>query len=353
MGSDVILVLLVLAGWLAGFAVLGGLLSRRATATAPDGVRRRADTARLSLIVPARNEEGTLPRLLGSLAAQTIQPREIIVVDDHSTDRTAEVARQFGATVLASQPLPEGWRGKTWACQQGANCAHGDLLLFVDADAWFEVAGLEHIIAEYATGALSVGPYHCVQKPYEQLSALFNVIMAAGTVPHGLFGQMLLVDGDSYRRVGGHEAVKGRILENFCLAGQFRAAGIPLRSLVGKGMLSFRMYPNGLPELVQGWTKGFASGAGHTAKPTLLLIVVWLIGMSSSIVGLPFTVWTVALYLLFAAQLAIVFRQVGTYRWYAALLYPVPLAFFFGVFTWSVLRSGRSVTWKGRTIRAD
>ncbi len=100
----------------------------------------------LSVIIPARNEAHNLPTLLGSLAAQSVRPCEILVVDDGSTDRTAEVARELGARVIASEPLPEGWRGKTWACHQGAQAATGELLCFVDADTWFEPGGLARIL---------------------------------------------------------------------------------------------------------------------------------------------------------------------------------------------------------------
>jgi len=306
-----------------------------------------------SIIIPARNEEHNLPVLLRSINAQAVRPLEIIVVDDGSTDRTATVARELGATVIASQPLPDGWRGKTWACHQGAQAATGNLLLFLDADAWFETDGLSKILASYTGGAFSVGPYHAVRQPYEQLSAFFNLVMTAGTVPGGLFGQMLLVDRESYRRVGGHAAVQGRTLENFFLAALFREAGIPVHSVTGKGMLAFRMYPGGLRELIEGWTKGFASGAGQTPKARLALIVAWMIGLMLPVVLLPFTVWAAVAYALCAAHVAWVSRQVGAFRWYTVLLYPVPLIFFFAVFTRSALRSGKQVTWKGRQIRAD
>jgi len=310
----------------------------------------------VSVIIPARDEEHNLPMLLRSLASQPVKPPEIIVVDDGSTDRTAELAGQLGATVIASKPLPEGWRGKTWACHQGAQVASGELLLFVDADTWFEPDGLARVLSGYEGGALSVGPFHVVQKPYEDLSLFFNFNMTVGTVPQGLFGQMLLVDRESYRRVGGHEAVRGRILENFWLAAQFRAAGIAARSVTGRGVFSFRMYPNGLRELIEGWTKGFASGAGQTPRGTLALVVGWMVGLMLAPSG-----WAVtgdwlrwgALYLLCAAQVAWFSRQVGAFRWYSALLYPVPLLFFFAVFARSAMRSGKQVTWKGRNIRAD
>jgi 4,4'-diaponeurosporenoate glycosyltransferase len=326
---------------------------RRGYNAAPVAPALCAAAGKLSIIIPARNEEHNLPVLLRSINAQSSRPLEVIVVDDASTDRTAAVARELGATVIASQPLPDGWRGKTWACHQGAQVARGELLLFLDADTWFEADGLAKILANYTGGAFSIGPYHAVRQPYEQLSAFFNLVMTAGTVPGGLFGQMLMVDRESYRQVGGHEAVKGRTLENFFLASLFREAGIPVRSVTGKGMLAFRMYPGGLRELVEGWTKGFASGAGQTPKPRLLLIVAWMNGLMLPVVLLPFTVWAAVAYVLCAAHVAWVSRRVGAFRWYAAALYPVPLIFFFAVFTRSALRSGKQVRWKGRAIHAD
>lgn len=360
MGTPIVLILAALGPWLVGFIVLGRLLGRRAAAAAarctPD--RTIADT--LSVIIPARNEERNLPVLLRSLTSQPARPREIIVVDDESTDRTAEVARRFGATVVSSEPLPDGWRGKTWACWQGARAASGGLLLFVDADTWFEPDGLLRILDGHAGGVSSVGPYHAVRRPYEQLSAFFNLLMTAGTgafgllggEPNGLFGQMLLVGREHYWSVRGHEAVKGRILENFHLAERFHEHGVSLRCMVGKGACAFRMYPDGLRQLIEGWTKGFASGAAQTSRVLLVLIVIWMVGMVFG-ASLLTRGWAGApIYLLYAVQLYLLLRRIGRFRWYTALFYPLPLGFYFVVFTRSMLRSGRQVTWKGRTLRA-
>ena len=344
-----ILLLVALGLWSAGF-LLQVRLRPCARGSAP------SSTPSVSIIIPSRNEEHNLPTLLRSLASQSFTPHEVIVVDDGSTDRTAELARQLGTTVILSQPLPEGWRGKTWACHQGTQAARGELLLFLDADTWFEPNGLGKAVSSYGGGAFSIGPYHAVREACEQLSLFFNLNMTVATVPRGLFGQMLLVDRESYRRAGGHEAVRGRILENSWLADRFRAAGVPVRSVTGKGLFSFRMYPNGLRELIEGWTKGFASGAGQTPRATMLLIVAWIIGlMLAPLGGLVSGDWLRwgMVYLLCAAQVAWFSRQVGAFRWSSALLYPLPLLFFFGVFAWSAARSGRRVTWKGREIRAD
>ena len=126
--------------WLAGW-VLAYRFRRPRSAANPGG------RIELSIIIPARNEAHNLPKLLDSLKRQTVNVREILVVDDGSSDLTADIAGQMGATVIASQALPAGWRGKTWACHQGALAASGDCLLFMDADTWFEPGGLERVLA--------------------------------------------------------------------------------------------------------------------------------------------------------------------------------------------------------------
>ncbi len=355
-----------LALWFAGWIVLGRV-KRCGCGQSIQFVR----AGLLSIIIPARNEEQNLPTLLRSLVAQSIRPREIIVVDDASTDRTAEVAREHGARVINSQPLPDGWRGKTWACHQGAQSATGDLLLFLDADTWFEADGLRRVLEEFQAaggGVLSVAPHHAVRSFHEQFSAFFNLVMLAGTgaftlrgdslAPRGLLGQFMLIERAAYQRVGGHEAVKGRILENFWLAEQLRAAGVPLRCRGGQEVFSFRMYPQSWREVVDGWTKGFASGAGQTPLPILLLVVAWMFGLMTAPLGLAFggqsLLWLAA-YGLGAGQVAWLLRRVGTFHWSTALLYPAPLVFYFVVFARSVsrARNQQTVAWKGRQVHAD
>ena len=352
--------------WAAGWIVIG-----RIRCCGRDESNQSPTSEELSIIIPARNEEQNLPTLLSSIAEQSIRPREIIVVDDASTDHTAQIAQQHGARVISSQMLPDGWRGKTWACHQGAQAATGKLLLFLDADTWFEPEGLSYVIAEFkqaGSGVLSLAPHHHVRKSHEQFSAFFNLVMVAGTsaftllgdrlVPRGLLGQFMLINRTAYQRVGGHQAVKGRILENFWLAEQLRSQGVPLRCRSGRGVFAFRMYPQGWRELIDGWTKGFASGASQTPLPILLLVIAWMIGLMTVPLGLAFAgnplLWLGA-YGLCVAQVAGLLRCVGTFRWSTALLYPAPLVFYFVVFTRSVLRSRskQTVAWKGRQIRVD
>jgi glycosyltransferase involved in cell wall biosynthesis len=141
--------------WLAGFLILW----RISTLPQP-GDNEEGET--LSLVIPARNEVLRLPHLLASLKNQSHPPLEILVVDDHSDDDTAALAMQGGARVLASAPLPKGWRGKTWACHQGAHAAKGKWLLFLDADVTLQPTALGQILTACRAngGAVSVLPYH-------------------------------------------------------------------------------------------------------------------------------------------------------------------------------------------------
>ena len=124
------------------------------------------------------------------------------------------MATAHGVRVVSPGLLPEGWGGKTWSCAQGAEAAEGEVLLFIDADTFFEPRGLRAILDTYldGCGAMSVGPYHRVERPYEELSAFFNILMSAGTGAFtigrgdrgstGLFGPFLMVDRRSYETVG-------------------------------------------------------------------------------------------------------------------------------------------------------
>lgn len=344
-----ILIPFLLIPWMLGWSLRFQL--RTASKPGPSGPW---SAKQVSIIIPARNEAHNLPRLLESIRSQAESPLELIVINDDSHDDTAVIAKAMGAEVIASAPLPDGWRGKTWACHQGALAAKGELFCFLDADTWFEADGLSRLLASYQGGALSVGPWHEIKQAYESLSLFFNIAMVAGTVPSGLFGQLLLIDRVSYQRSGGHEGIKSRILENVHFKEQLDEAQIPTCSIPGQGMIHFRMYPNGIREVIEGWTKGFASGANHSSR--LITMVLWMIGLMSTTIGLTLANEPIAwglLYLLYALQVANIARRVGSFPFFSALLFPVPLLFFFVIFARSAWKSGRNVTWKGRTIDAD
>ncbi|MBN2552833.1 MAG: glycosyltransferase [Spirochaetales bacterium] len=327
----------------------------------------------VSIIIPARNEQLTLPTLFGSLKRQLFPVSEILVVDDHSEDGTAAVAAGAGATVVESAPLPEGWLGKPWACWQGARRAGGELLVFLDADTLMEAGGLESILAAYLQrcGLLSIWPFHRMKRPYERLSALFNIIIMASIGSFtirgrksrvlGAFGPCLICSRRDYFAAGGHEAVRGAILEDIALGQAFKRAGFAIHNLGGRGAISFRMYPAGIGSLVGGFTKGMASGARTASLAILIPIVCWVAGGFIVSFLLPVALlgsdlqaaapWLI-LHVLYILQIHWILSRMGNYGLLTALLYPLPFGFFAAVFFISLLRTFflHEVSWKGRKI---
>lgn len=335
----------------------------------------------ISIIIPARNEETNIARLLESIQQQSLPPLETIVVNDGSTDNTASIASQLGARVIDVEALPDGWMGKPWACQQGAhaantaNSATGDWLLFLDADLILAPSAL-HALSQVCAGSdqvHSVCPHHVIKHPYEQLSAYFNVLMLAGVNAFGigksatdnaaLFGQCLLISQKHYQQVNGHETVKDKALENFHLARQFKQLGIPCSCYLGKGLIHMRMFPNGIGELWSSWKKGFTSGAAHTAPRALMLSSLWISGMMLTIVCLIlsftsyisnlFILITALAYLIYACQSLRVFKLAGTFSAWNALFFPLSLLFYQTLFFSALIdkKRGKTTNWKGRAVQ--
>jgi 4,4'-diaponeurosporenoate glycosyltransferase len=305
---------------------------------------------------------------LQSIAISAVRPAEILVVDDGSTDGTALIAQRFGATVITSPPVPAGWTGKTWACHQGAQRAVGDHLLFLDADTFFVGRGLDNLVASWIRErdprlVLSLLPYHAMGAAYEQLSLFFNVLMAAGAGGFGLvseprlFGQCLLIAKETYFAVDGHAAVRGFVLENLNLARLIRASGARIVCLGGRGALHMRMFPEGVGQMSDSWTKAFIHGAAASDGFVLASAVVWISALWSTALLLivPHDYGRLGLgviYVLLSLQLVWLGRQIGSYRSLTCLLYPLPLMYYCAVFGRSAARRAlrRKTVWRGRQV---
>lgn len=360
-------VVLCLLGWVLGWWALGR--PRRVDELGPVG-----PLPPLTIVIPARNEAASIGSLLGDLRSDpALAAARVVVVDDHSVDATASIAASFDRVEVLSAPeLPVGWAGKPWACDHGVtatapDAGPADVIVFLDADVRVRPGAVPRLVREHSAhgGLLSVQPHHEPRRWYEQLSAVFNVVamMGVGTGDPkgatGAFGPLLITSREEYLAVGGHRSVRDQIVEDLALAAKYRGAGMPLTVLDGGSQVSFRMYPEGLGQLVEGWTKNFAAGAGATPPLRLLAIVIWVTAAGSAAMSavdvvrgtLPATAAWI-LYLLFVGQLLVMFRQVGRFRFSTAVLFPIPLAFFLAVFVRSLWSTHvrRSVTWRGRSI---
>jgi 4,4'-diaponeurosporenoate glycosyltransferase len=333
----------------------------------------------VSIIVPARNEAHNLPGLLASLRALDPAPLEIIVVDDHSTDGTGDIAAAAGAHVISPPPLPAGWNGKPWACRAGAGVAQGEYLLFTDADTAHAPDSLGRAMARLeACGAalLSVVPTHVVRAVWERLQGVFQLLLlvatgagaaerapAAGARQHErrfVIGQYLLFRRDAYQRIGGHEPVKQRIAEDLAFARLIRGAGLGLALVFAPGMLRVRMYPEGLGAFVRGWRRNFREGltaAGAGGALEMIAVIGWLLGVPLAALvaagqgqAALLALWA-AVYLVTVVEIGRRQRDLGAFPWWSALVYPVFAGMFVLVSALAVLDRlrGTPVIWRGRT----
>jgi chlorobactene glucosyltransferase len=204
----------------------------------------------LSIIIPARNEEQNLQGLLPSLLSLAYPGQlEILLVDDHSTDSTTRVATDFGVSVLRlEQELPHDWKGKPYACHQGALSANGEWLLFTDAD------------TVLAPGCVSSAVLYAEQAELDGLSLFLKHQtvswldnLALDTAFAGLFaswhaskfllnGQFILVRRDVYFNSGGFASVRSEMLEDVALGNLFRSRGYRFQIMNAANLARVRMY---------------------------------------------------------------------------------------------------------------
>jgi len=338
-----------------------------------DGTQSLGDAREVSVIIPARNEALTLPLLLEDLKGQSVQPREVICVDDESEDGTAQIASSYGAHVVAVPPRPDGWFGKPWACQTGALAARGKHLLFLDADVRLAPNALASLMTAYRKGdpVISIQPFHAVPKGYEQLALLFNILQFGANgaaLPKqrvvGLFGPVILMSRKIFDQIDGYTHVRSSIVEDVALGECLRKSDIGFRVYAGLKMISFRMYREGFGSLIQGWTKNFAAGAAKTPVWLFALVSLWVTGCLSAPLYLFLSIiqgdWIMAgvqaiVYALWAIELYRIANKLGSFKLLTIVAYPVSLVLFLFVFlrsaTKRILKS--PVLWKDRAIHQE
>ena len=341
----------------------------------------------ISVCVPARNEERNIRRCVEKLLAQTYPNFEIIVLDDQSTDSTREILRSIAVqtnrlNVLPGSDLPLGWAGKPHALTQAAAAAHGEWLCFVDADTFVTPDALAAVYAkaiETKADLFTIMTKQIMLTFWERaVLPLVMLALSVGFSPRKVNdpsrkdaianGQFIFIKRTVYEAVGGHEAIKGSIVEDKDLAVLVKGKGYRLVVADGRKVASTRMYTS-LAEMWEGWTKNIYLGlrddrgllllgvfGAFLAFTAALLLPLWVLGgvaltvtgsgLEGSVVLLEVLVLWV--YLIYWRVLSS--REMGIPAWYA-LTTPLGAGVFAAmmlVSAWNVL-SGKGVTWKGRT----
>jgi glycosyltransferase involved in cell wall biosynthesis len=339
----------------------------------------------LTVIVPARNEEDCLGACLESLVCQSeevfelCRDWELVVVDDDSTDRTAEIARGFaGVTLLRAARLEKGWTGKANAIWTAARRARGKWLLFTDADTLHEAGDLHralHEAARHGAGMLSYSPRQIVSGLAQRsLMALVFSELALAYPPAKVSdpnqrvaaanGQFLLVEREAYRRIGGHPAVKDKVLEDVALAFNAKRRKVGLRFRYADDAVSTRMYRS-TGAMIEGWTKNLA-----LLFDNALSMAVWKGLDIVLLVGLPVLAvelwnahfsshsleWLGAGWVLALLWVRNLFRFYGrvaksNFRFRDCAIAPLGLPLFVVLLyrSWFQHRVFKQVSWKGRT----
>lgn len=365
--------------------------------------------ALVSVIIPARNEERNIERCLSSIVASTWPLLEVIVVDDHSTDNTAQLARRVAqrasiaseagvlvdprrpmapmhrhVKVIAAPPLPAGWFGKQWACHTGVQAARGTIVLFTDADTKHGPELLARSIAAMKDRKSSlltvighqelVSFWEKVVQPtvfallHSRFGGLESINRAKRAKNKIANGQFMLFPRDTYEQVGGHAAVRDHVAEDLMLAHKVTEMGGAMHALFALEHFSTRMYTT-LGEIRRGWGKNvYAGGRDTFPRGPLMALIFRLTLPVSPLVPLAPIIAALLGWLGVLGNEAVVF---------AAITAPVNLGFWMAiyrysglhplwgfmyplgslVFTWICAEAawkGLRVTWKDRTyLMAD
>jgi len=339
----------------------------------------------LTVIIPARNEEQNLAACLQSLVSQSEdisrlgRDWELIVVDDHSTDRTFEIARSFsGVTVVQAPKLEKGWTGKNNAIWTAARKARGRWILFTDADTIHEPGDLHramHEAARHKVGVLSYSPRQLVTGFAQRtLMPLVFSELALAYPPAKVSdpnqriaaanGQFFLVEREAYRRLGGHPSVADRVLEDVELAFLAKRRKVGLRFRYAPDALSTRMYRT-TSAMIEGWTKNLALLFNNALATALwkVLDIVLLVGLPWLAIHLwnarfsPHSLeWLGAGWVLLLLWLRTLFRfyarvAKSNFPLVDCAISPLGLPLFAALLyrSWFKHRVLKQVSWKGRT----
>ena len=351
----------------------------------PDSISAEHPDLEVSVIIPARNEERSLPDCLASLLIQSEpglvlgQQWEIIVVNDDSTDKTWEIAAKAAAdqegVILLDAPALDlsnrgGFTGKSNACWAGAQAARGRYLLFTDADTIHETNDISRSLLEadrHKAVLLSYSPrqmvtgfwQHAVMPlvfselasvyPSKQVNDPASNLAAAN-------GQFILVERDAYFSVGGHRSIGKDILEDVALAHNIKRGDRIIRFRYAPDALSTRMYAT-ISEMIEGWTKNLA-----LLFPKPVALALWRILDLLLFFGLP--VLALSLYWLQPWQRSVIlllwirtlwrfYSRVArsNFPWFDVAISILGIPLFVYLLVRSVFhhRIKKIVAWKGRT----
>jgi hypothetical protein len=323
---------------------------------------------KVSVLLPVRDEEEhVIPCLEAVLAQRQVPLLEVLVLDDGSRDRTRELVEAIDDPRLrlltgTGEP-PRGWLGKPYACQQLADAATGDVLVFLDADVTLASAGLAATVAMLEHLDL-VSPYprqqavslleRLVQPLLQWTWLTFLPLRLAETSPRPILaaanGQLIAVRREAYERAGGHAAARGEVIEDVALLRAVKRSGGKGTVVDGTAVATCRMYDGGRA-LADGYGKSLWSAFGSPAGAATVMATLGVLYLAPPVAALRGSRAGIAGYAAGVAGRAVTARRTGGRVWPDAFLHPFSILALIGLTGRSLLGHRRgSLTWKGRPL---
>lgn len=365
----------VLAWIFAGLALMALAVTLVNLLTWPRGVPKATDAARWSVLIPARNEEQNIEAAIRSVFTALPEVGEVVVCDDHSTDRTPEILsrlqREFPRLrVIAGRTLPTGVVGKPHACMQLGDAATGDRLFFLDADVRLEPGAfqlLEGLFARHGAAVVTAVPRQETASPLERLVLPMLHLTYASWLPNALVyaskdvrflaanGQVLAVERRAYEAIGGYAAVKHEVVDDMALCRRAKEQGFRVVFADGHLLARCRMYASN-EALWKGFTKNLYEGIGGslfaltavTGLYAATFLAPWALAAAStnwSVFALPAAVGVTAN----LTQRSLLAARHG-YGPDSVLLHPLGVLVFLAIAIDSARRTRQGrIEWSGRT----
>jgi glycosyltransferase involved in cell wall biosynthesis len=333
----------------------------------PSGILKKRPL--VSVLIPARNEEKNIGNILDDILNQDYAEIEVIVFNDQSEDRTAEIVHEYRLTdnrikLINSDHLPHGWLGKNWACNSLSEAATGEYFFFADADVRVGSGLIDNAISfsrRYNLALVSIFPKQIIKTFGEKVTvpnmnyillSLLPLILVRKSGFSSLAaanGQFMFFGSGLYKAIRPHEKMRNRKVEDIEIARSLKAGNYKVACLVGDNRIQCRMY-NNFNEAVNGFSKNVAAFFGNSVFMATFFWLITTFGFLIILFNMPllFFIGYLVSFILTRVIISIISEQSITDN----LLFAIPQQISLGIFILSAFinKNIKSFKWKGRKI---
>jgi len=330
--------------------------------------KKPATCPKISLLIPVRNEEATIGKLLSSIQKLDYPDFEVWICNDQSSDKTAKILEKFAREDgrirwFDGENLPEDWLGKNFACHQLAQKASGNYMIFLDADVTLSIDSVSRAVfffQEKKLSLLSVFPQQQMETFAAQISIpvmnwILQSLLPMKLVQTSKFpslsaanGQFMMFDAENYIENHWHEKVKSQNVEDILLARMIKESCLKMAVLLGDHDIFCRMYEK-WDDAVIGFSRNIHQYFGGTK---MVMFLFWFLIISG-----PFVVWSILGWQKLLLFIALVFanrifisiasrQNIAS----AVLLHPLQMISFTAMIIYNIYHR-KETEWKGRKIK--